>query len=316
MSRILVTGASGFIGRALVPALMAAGHEVRAATRAAPAPPFPSEVETVRLGDLVAPADWSRMVTGMDFVIHLAGIAHTGPGVPEARYDLVNHRATAQLADVARTAGVQRLVFVSSIRAQTGTTAAGALTEADPPQPTDAYGRSKLAAEAALARSGVSFTILRPVLVYGPGVKGNLHALARLAALPIPLPFAACAGRRSLVSLENLIAAISHVLRHEPSRGETYIVADPQPLTLPEMITAMRRGLGQKPRLVAAPFGVIRLCLTALGRRHSWDQLNGALIADPAKLIASGWQPNPDTIAALAAMAREGLADHARRINE
>ena len=126
---------------------------------------------------------------GIDAVVHLAGIAHAGPGVAEERYDRVNHRATAALAVAAHDAGVSRFVFVSSIRAQTGPAAERVVSERDTPRPTDAYGRSKLAAERAVAASGVPFTILRPVLVYGPGVKGNLRALMRLAALPIPLPF-------------------------------------------------------------------------------------------------------------------------------
>jgi UDP-glucose 4-epimerase len=304
VSRILVTGASGFIGRALVPALVAAGYDVRAAVRRAPAP-FAPPIETVSHGDLGDEVDWRPLLAGMGFVVHLAGIAHTGPGVSEARYDRVNHRATTELAEAARVAGIRRLVLVSTIRAQAGPASGRVLTEADAPLPTDPYGRSKLAAEIALARSGVPFTVLRPVLVYGPGVKGNLRALARLCALPIPLPFGALASRRSLLSVQNLAAAILHVLAHDACRGETYVVADPQPLSLPEIVTAVRAGLGKPPGLIALPGGLIRLGLAALGRAHNWDQLNGQLIAAPNKLIASGWRPDPDTKAALAALASE-----------
>lgn len=302
MSRILVTGASGFIGRALVPALAARGHEVRAALRHGP--DFPAPIETVRHGDLDGDVDWHRLVADIEFVVHLAGIAHAGPGVPEARYDRINHRAAAALAEAARTAGARRFVLMSSIRAQTGPSATTVLTEAAAPRPTDAYGRSKLAAEAAVARSGVPFTVLRPVLVYGPGVKGNLRMLMRLAALPVPLPFGALTKPRSLVSAANLVAAVSHVLAHEASRGETYVVADPQPLTVAEIVVALRRGLDRKPGLVAVPPGLIRLGLMALGRGHQWEQIDGALVVDPAKLMATGWRPDPDSAAALSAMAR------------
>ena len=311
MSRILVTGASGFIGRVAVAALAAAGHAVRAATRRSPVLPFaPPQVEVVAHGDLEAPVDWTPLLAGIDAVIHLAGIAHV-EGIATARYYHVNHLATVALAHAALTAGVGRLIFVSSIRAQTGPASDVVLTEAIEPRPTDAYGRSKLAAEVALFASGIPVTILRPVPVYGAGMKGNLRTLMRLAALPIPLPFGAFANRRSLVSLHNLVAAIAHALR-EPDRSETYVVADPHPVSLAEIVTALRRGMGRSPGLIAMPPGPIRFGLTALGRRQDWERLNATLIADPSKLVAAGWRPDPDTIGALAATAREWRTGSAR----
>jgi UDP-glucose 4-epimerase len=312
VSRILVTGASGFIGRATVAALAAAGHEVRAATRRLPVPPFAPRVEVVAHGDLEAPVDWTPLLAGIDAVIHLAGIAHV-EGIATARYDRVNHLATVALARaaLAAAAGVERLVFMSSIRAQTGPAWDIVLTEATEPRPTDAYGQSKLAAEKALLRSGLPATILRPVPVYGAGMKGNLRALMRLAALPIPLPFGAFANQRSLVSLPNLVAAIAHALR-EPSGSETYVVADPHPVSLADIVTALRRGMGRSPGLIAVPPGLIRLGLMALGRRQDWERLSAPLIADPSKLIAAGWRPDPDTMGALAATAREWRTGSAR----
>jgi nucleoside-diphosphate-sugar epimerase len=303
VSRILVTGAAGFIGSASVAALAAAGYEVRAATRRLPVPPFAPRVEVVAHGDLEAPVDWTPLLAGIDAVIHLAGIAHV-EGIAAARYDRVNHLATVALARAALAAGVGRLVFMSSIRAQTGPASDIVLTEAAEPRPTDAYGGSKLAAETALLRSGLPVTILRPVPVYGAGVKGNLRVLMRLAALPIPLPFGAFANQRSLVSLHNLVAAIAHALR-EPNRSETYVVADPHPVSLADIVTALRRGMGRSPGLIAVPPALIRLGLTALGRRQDWERLSALLIADPSKLIAAGWRPDPDTMGALAATARE-----------
>src|SRR5262249_1678902 len=152
---------------------------------------FPAAIEVAHHGDLATPVDWTPPLTDVDAVVHLAGIAHTGQNIADARYDLINHLATAELAAAAKQTGVKRLIFMSSIRAQSGPTAAGRLTEVDEPKPTDAYGRSKLAAEAAVRASGVPFTILRPVLVYGSGAAGNLRALARVAPLPVPLPFGA-----------------------------------------------------------------------------------------------------------------------------
>jgi nucleoside-diphosphate-sugar epimerase len=313
--RVLVTGATGFVGRAVVAALVAAGDEVHAAVRGATrdavadagndaAPPFPPGVIMVRHGDLAEPVDWAPLLADIDGVVHLAGIAHAGPGIAEDRYDRVNHRATAALAGAARTAGVARFVFISSIRAQTGPAADHAVSERDEPRPTDPYGRSKLAAERAVARSGVPFTILRPVLVYGPGVKGNLRALMRLAALPVPLPFGALTARRSLLSLANLAAAITFALRHDACAGETYVVADPAPLTVAEIVAALRRGIGRKPGLIAVPPALLRLGLAVLGRGANWEQINGVLVAEPGKLLAAGWRADGDTAGALAEMMR------------
>jgi nucleoside-diphosphate-sugar epimerase len=302
--KVLVTGATGFVGRAVVAALAADGDEVHAAVRHAPALPFPPGVAVALHGDLAEPLDWAPLLTGIDSVIHLAGIAHAGPGIAEERYDRVNHRATAVLADAARAAGVARFVFVSSIRAQTGPAADHVVTETDEPRPTDPYGRSKLAAERAVARSGVPFTILRPVLVHGPGVRGNLRALMRLAALPVPLPFGALTGRRSLLSLANLAGAIRFVLRHEACASETYVLADPAPVTIAEIVAALRHGMGRKPGLVAVPPALLRLALMALGRGGSWEQINGALLVDARKLTAAGWRAEADTKGALTAMMR------------
>jgi nucleoside-diphosphate-sugar epimerase len=300
VSRVLVTGASGFVGRALVPMLVTAGYKVRAAARHKPS--FALPVETASHGDLDAGVDWQPLLADVDFVVHLAGIAHTGPGVPAAQYDRVNHLATAALAQAAQKAGVSRVVFISTIRAQTGPRADYVLTEDDAPDPTDPYGRSKLAAETAVARSGVDFTVLRPVLVYGPGIKGNLRTLARLAALPVPLPFGAFTNRRSLLGVDNLVAAIIFVLRHQQSSGETYVVADLKPVPLAQIVNALRAGMGRPPGLLRVPPAVIRLVLAMLGCSRYWDQLGGQLVVDPGKLVSAGWRPETDTASGLAAV--------------
>ena len=255
--------------------------------------PFPPGVTVVLHGDLAGPVDWTPLLAGIDAVVHLAGIAHAGPGIAEERYDRVNHRATAALAAAARAAGVTRFVFVSSIRAQTGPAADHVVTERRRRR-----GRPTLMAapssppSAPCSVPACRLPILRPVLVYGPGVKGNLRALMRLAALPIPLPFGALAARRSLVSLANLAAAIGFVLRHDACAGETYVVADPAPVTIAEIVTALRHGAGRKPGLVAVPPALLRLALTAVGRGANWDQINGALVADPGKLRPRGGGPS------------------------
>jgi nucleoside-diphosphate-sugar epimerase len=304
---VLVTGASGFIGRALVADLAAAGRPVRAAMRQ-PADVFARSVEVVAVSDLTRPVEWRALLKGIETVVHLAGIAHAGPEIAETAYDRVNRLATVELAEAAQRMGVRRLVFASSVRAQSGPVADRLLVESDPPQPTDAYGRSKLAAENALRQSGVPYTILRPVLVYGPGVKGNLARLLQLAGKPWPLPFGGFSNRRSVLARQNLVGAIHFALESPATAGETYLVADPEPVTLAEIVTAMRAGLGRRPGLVSIPISPLAMALKAAGRAETWERLGGDLRADPGKLLQAGWRPSVETHEGLAAMAREWRA--------
>lgn len=303
MTRILVTGASGFIGRALVADLAGAGHSVRAAMRQ-PADVFPRSVEVVAVSDLTRPVEWRALLKGIETVIHLAGIAHAGPEIAAEAYDRVNRLATAELANAASAIGIRHLVFVSSIRAQSGPSSAGVLRETDPPSPTDAYGRSKLAAEDAVRAAGVPFTILRPVLIYGTGVKGNLARLMTLAQTPWPLPLGLCHNRRSLLARQNLIGAIHFALEQPAARDQTFIVADPMPLSLAEIVASLRAGTGRRPGLLPVPPALIAFAARTMGRAEEWQRLGGSQIADPEKLLAAGWKPAIDTRAGLAAMAR------------
>lgn len=298
--RVLVTGASGFVGQALVNDLAAQGLGVRAAMRE-PADIFPRSVEVVAVSDLARPLEWRLLLNDMDVVVHLAGIAHSGPGLSDEVYDRVNRAATAALA-AAASSRMQRLIFISSIRAQTGPAADQALTEADPPRPVDAYGRSKLAAEDAIRAANRPFTILRPALMYGHGVKGNLASLVRLAQSPWPLPFGAMRNRRSLLARSNLIAAIHFALTTPATLNETYVIADPAPLTMAEIVGALRAGQGRRPRLLPVPPLLLAGLLKAAGRAHQWERLGGNSVVDPAKLLAAGWRPVTDTRTGLAAM--------------
>ena len=248
-ARVLVTGASGFVGRALVDALADAGHRVRATTRQGAEAKFRVGVETVATGDYRQPVDWAPLLTGVDSVVHLAGIAHIGPAIDEAAYDRVVHLATAELAAACSKAAVRRLVFMSSVRAQSGPAADGVLTENDAPRPTEAYGRAKLRAEAAVSAAGVPWTILRPTMVYGAGAKGNLARLLRVADSPWPLPFAGLANQRSLVSLDNLIAAVRFVLGADVAARQ----AVPRRRSDAGDIAADHRRATSRPRARAAP---------------------------------------------------------------
>jgi len=301
--RILVTGASGFVGPPLVAALAQAGHSVRGAVRERRALEFPPGVEIVRVPDLTGSIDWAPFLAGVDAVVHLAAIAHAERAVPDEEFDRVNHQATAAFARAAMAAGVKRFVFVSSIGAQSGPTSDRPLSEADTPAPTKSYGRAKLAAEAAVRESGVPYTILRPMLVYGPNPKGNMAKLVRLARLPVPLPFGALHAPRSLVALDNLIGAIRFALDSESARNETFIVADNETITVAEIVSILRMASGRSPALIPVPAGLIAAACSLIGRREQWDQLTGSLVAPPAKFMAAGWRPVVDPKTAFAKMA-------------
>lgn len=305
MAKLLITGASGFVGRAAVAALGRQGHQVRAAMRRPPVPPFPGGIDVVQHADLAQPFDWRAALDGIDAVIHLAGIARTGRDIAPDRYDQVNCRATAELARTAALAGVTRFVFVSSIQAQTGPAADHALTERDPPQPMEAYGRSKLAAEEAVRTAGVPFTILRPVLLYGPGAKGNFALLWRAAASPWPLPLKSFGNRRSLLGIDNLMSALTFVLATPGTVDETYVVADPGiPPRLSDVIAILRKARGRWPLLVPLPLAFVEFALRLVRRPELWDRLGGNLRVDPGKLIAAGWHPLHDTPSGLVKLAR------------
>jgi UDP-glucose 4-epimerase len=302
MSRILVTGASGFIGSAVVEALARDGHMVRAAVRR-PHLSFPDGVQVMQHPDLAQAFDWRPLLQDVDQVVHLASIAHTGRGVDRAAYDRVNRQATAWLAMAAAQASVKHFVFVSSIRAQSGPAADHALTERDDPAPTDAYGASKLAAEEAVRGCGVPFTILRPVLLYGPGVKGNLALLARAAATRLPLPVKDFANRRSLLGIDNFISALGFVLATPATIGETYVVADPGiPPRLSDVFLTLRQAQGRRALITPMSPAYIELPLRLFRRTDVWHRIGGNLRVDAGKLIAAGWRPAHDTRDGLTAM--------------
>lgn len=285
---VLVTGCDGFIGRHLVPYLAAQGHKVIAASRTAHA--FEDRnIVGVPLPDLSSPFDWQPLLQGCDAVIHLAGIAHTP--ADEDTYDRINHQATERLARAAKQCGTH-LIFVSSIAAQSGSFADHELTEDDAPRPTNAYGRSKLAAEQTILATGCSFTILRPVVMYGEGEKGNFAFIHKLSRLRIPLPFARLKAKRSVLSIQNFCSAVKLVLTNSHARGETFIVSDPEPIAVPELIARYRATLGRSPGTLPIPEKWIGLFLRAIGQSAIWQRIGCPLVARPTKLLALGWKPS------------------------
>jgi UDP-glucose 4-epimerase len=299
---IALTGATGFIGQCLLRDLPKHGYRLRVLLRRPSV--VPMECASAVVGDLARPQNMAAALADADAVIHSAGVAHAMSGLPEDDYRVLNTEATIALARAAQRAGVKRFIFLSSIRAQSGPTAEHVLTEDLAPQPTEAYGRSKLAAEQGLAELDLDWVALRLVLVYGAGVKGNMAELVRFARAPYPLPLGGLRGRRSLLALDNLVAAIDTVLAAPGRLRRPFLVADPAALTIPEMITALRRGLNRSPGLIPVPPSLLEMGLRAAGRTEIYDRLAGSLVADPAALLRLGWTPPVTTADALAALAR------------
>jgi nucleoside-diphosphate-sugar epimerase len=291
-TRVLVTGADGFVGRHLVPYLAAQGYQVIAASRTVSWSDNP-EILPAPLPDLAQPFDWQPLLQQCDVVIHLAGIAHKF--AVDDLYDRVNHRAAAALAEAASRCGIRHMIFISSIAAQSGSFSDQELREDDPPRPNNPYGRSKLAAERAIREAGVPFTILRPVVIYGEGEKGNFATVHRISRLPIPLPFGALKARRSVLSIENFNSAITTVLTNPLARGETFIVSDPTPLTVADLIRRHRVSLGRSSWLLPLPEKWLELALKIVGQTAMWERLGCPLIANPSKIIAIGWNPIQST---------------------
>ncbi len=292
--RIVVTGGTGFVGRSMVPQLVAAGHDIVLPVRSSSDHQGAIIAGVMRIAtapiEEMSVSDWRPILAGADAVIHLAAIAHIGPSVADSAYAAVNRDATARLAEAAAGEGVQRFVFLSSIRAQVGATSPVVQDERTPPEPTEAYGRSKLEAEALVRQWLPQATILRPALIVGSEPKGNLRTLLKLAALPFPLPFGALLAPQAMVSLDGLIDAVQRALGHPAMAGETYCLAESPHLTLTEMITALRQGLGRPRWLLPLPAPLLSIPLAVLGQSAMAEKLTGGLQVDPAKLLALGWQ--------------------------
>jgi nucleoside-diphosphate-sugar epimerase len=286
---LALTGSTGFIGQHLLRELPGRGYRLRVLLRRPTA--LPTNTASAVIGDIARPQNMSAALADVDAVIHSAGLAQAMSGVPEDDYRVINTEATINLARAARRAGAKRFIFLSSIRAQCGPTASKVLTEDFEPSPTDAYGRSKLAAERGLAELDIDWVSLRAALVYGPGVTGNMAQLMRLARSPLPLPLAGLRARRSLLAVENLLAAIEAVLATEMPLRRPLIVADPQALTVGQMIAAMRHGLGRWPNVFWLPAPLLELSFRAAGRQDIYERLSGSLVVDPTALTGTGWTP-------------------------
>lgn len=304
--KVLVTGASGFLGGPVCRALAAAGHEVLGAVRRPVA--LAAGVCPVAAADLSSDADWSVALMGCEAVVHLAARAHVmheTEADPLAVFRRVNRDGTARLAEQAAAAGVRRFIFVSSIKAQGES---GLLRAIDVPAPVDPYGIAKLEAERALsaaaARAGMETTVIRPPLVHGAGAKGNLATLMRVLSKGVPLPLAWVDNRRSLVGADNLADLIRVCLGHPAAAGATFLVRDAEDLSTPQLLRRLATAMGRRVVLLPVPPSMLRLTARMVGRQAMAERLLGSLtVDDAATRQALSWEPPNSVDSGLAAMA-------------
>ena len=296
--RFLVTGANGFVGEPLCAELFRRGHAVRAASRSAHAESDGFERATI--GSIDGVTDWSAALRDLDVVIHLAARVHImkdDAADPLAEFRKVNVAGTLNLARQAAAAGVKRLVFVSSVKVNGEYTLPGqAFTESDLPAPQDAYGVSKHEAELGLRQiaveSDIEVVIIRPPLVYGPGVKANFAALMGAVRRGWPLPLGAVHNQRSLVALDNLVDFIVTCLSHPHAANQTFLVSDGHDLSTTGLVRGLACAAGMPARLVPVPVWAIRAGAALLGKGDAVQRLCGNLQVDIAKARSLlGWVP-------------------------
>ncbi|WP_426134521.1 UDP-glucose 4-epimerase family protein [Pseudomonas sp. PWP3-1b2] len=288
---VLVTGASGFVGTRLVEVLNAEeGVQVTGAVRRQCAGGNDA-VKQINVGELSPETDWSEALKGVDVIVHAAARVHVMNDTasdPLTVFRKVNVQGTLNLARQAVAAGVRRLVFISSIKVNgEGTDTGHAYTAEDVPAPADPYGVSKMEAEVGLreiaASSRLEVVIIRPVLVYGPGVKANFLNMMRWLDKGIPLPFGAINNRRSLVALDNLVDLIVVATAHPSAANQTFLVSDGEDLSTTQLLRRMAAALNKKALLLPVPSALLSAGATALGKKSLSQRLCGSLQVDIEK---------------------------------
>jgi UDP-glucose 4-epimerase len=291
---VLVTGASGFVGRHVAPALAREGWSVRRAVRS------PEGLDDEVVIETIGPeTDWQAALEGVDAVVHLAArVHHKHEEHAVQLYRNVNIAGTLHLARCAATAGVGQFIFVSTVLVHGRSNEGRApFNEDDILTPRGLYGMSKAAAEAGLrtlARdSAMKISVIRPPLVYGAGAKGNFALLTRAVNLGMPLPFAAIHNHRAFLAVQNLSSFIQRRLAHpDPaSNFEIFLVADKEQVSTPEFIERLAKAAGKNSRLFGIPPDLLGTLLSLLGRQDTHDSLIGSLELNISKAVATGWQP-------------------------
>lgn len=297
MEKVLVTGPDGFVGSRLCERLLKDGFAVRGA-QFAPMP-LPEGCESIIVGDLATATNWTEAMDGVDLVVHLAARVHVMDDEakdPLQEFRHVNVEGTRAVAEAAANAGVKRLVFISSIKVLGEATHGSPFRADDVPNPVDPYGVSKMEAEQLIFETsksrGMEVVVVRPPLVYGPGVRANFEKLLGVVHKGIPLPFGLVKNGRSLVAVDNLIDFLVCCLTHEKAANEAFLVSDGQDLSTAELVRVIAKALDRPARLMPVPPALMKLAGTVLGKRDQVDRLLGSLIVDISKnRELLGWEP-------------------------
>lgn len=289
----LVTGASGFVGRRLCARLVEDRRfEVRGASRRPSS--LPAGVQPCHVADIGPDTDWTAALAGVSVVVHLAARVHVvreSSATPLDEFRQVNVAGTERLLAQALAAGVRRVLYLSSLKVNGES---GHYSEADPPRPAGPYAISKYEAEQVVHTFSdrMETVIVRPPLVYGPGVRANFQALLRSVRRGLPLPLGSIRNRRSLVALDNLVDFIITCMVHPAAAGETFLVSDGDDLSTPDLIRRIARAFGRSPRLLSIPEPLLFGAAGVVGRRAAAQKLLGSLSVDISKArCVLGWVP-------------------------
>ena len=298
MIRVLITGADGFVGRAVCASLVKNGHHVIAGTRLGKTVGGAHEMR--RLGDLGHASEVDSLVAGTDAIVHLAARVHVmndRTADPLAEFRRVNVEGTRALAEAAERGGVKRLIFLSTVKINGEVTTGQPFSESAAPNPQDSYGKSKWEAEQLLANVGargqLETVTLRVPLVYGPGVKANFLSLLKLCDTNIPLPFGALTdNKRSLIYVHNLADAIAEALVNKVAAGKTFLVSDGAPVSTAALVNTMRAALERPARLWSISPRLLRGTLSLVGKASAAERLAGSLeVSSDAIIKHMGWRP-------------------------
>lgn len=314
MQKILITGATGFIGRSLVESFSVKEFTITAAVRN-PSIFLSSRVKQIQVGDLLSGADWSQALQGVDIVIHLAARAHIlsdNATDPLAEFRKINTAGTLKLASQAASKGVSRFIFISSIGVNGNQTTDFPFTEEDSPQPAEPYAISKYEAEIGLlqiaVKSSMEIVTIRPPLVYGPNAPGNFGRLLDLVARGIPLPLGLVRNMRSFVAIDNLIDLIITCIERPAAANQTFLVSDGEDLSTTDLLRRISFSLGKPALLVPVPQQLLSASLSLLGKDTVAQRLCGSLQVDIGKAHdLLGWAPPLSVDRALSKVAQAYL---------
>ena len=291
MTKVLITGVNGFVGKALSDELVIKGFNVNGTVRSVMPVDFPGAITKFVIKDIDSKTDWQNALEGIDVVIHLAARVHVMKDMATnalSEFRRVNVEGTLNLARQAVEAGVQRFIFISSIKVNgEGSILGQPYSPEDQPAPVDPYGISKREAEDVLrqlaSESGMEVVIIRPPLVYGPGVKANFQSMMRWLDKGIPLPLGAIHNKRSFVALENLIDLIATCIHHPAAANQTFLAGDGEDLSTTELLQRMAAALGKKAWLIPVPSFILEWGARLVGKQAITQKLCGSLQVDISK---------------------------------